>query len=130
MLNLEGIDHIALSVKDVRRSVEWYQKTLGLQRHYEETWGDFPAVIGLGSTSLALFPAGEDAAGSTFERSLIGMRHIAFRAGRSAFEDAQTQLTSEGLEFQFEDHEIAHSIYFQDPDGYVIEITTYELGSD
>jgi catechol 2,3-dioxygenase-like lactoylglutathione lyase family enzyme len=32
-----------------------------------------------------------------------------------------------GISFQFRDHEIAHSIYFYDPDGVMLEITTYDV---
>jgi catechol-2,3-dioxygenase len=36
-------------------------------------------------------------------------------------------LQSRGVPFQFSDHEIAHSIYFTDPDGFLLEITTYDV---
>ena len=32
-----------------------------------------------------------------------------------------------GIEFEFQDHKISHSIYFYDPDRHELEITTYEL---
>lgn len=44
-------------MRDVTRSVTWYQDVLGLERRYANVWGDFPAVPGVGTTSLALFPA-------------------------------------------------------------------------
>ena len=44
MFNLEGIDHVALAVRDVARSVAWYQRVLGLERRYQEAWGDMPSV--------------------------------------------------------------------------------------
>ena len=31
------------------------------------------------------------------------------------------------IPFDFQNHEISHSIYFLYPDGHQIEITTYEL---
>ena len=31
------------------------------------------------------------------------------------------------IEFEFQDHKIVHSLYFYDPDGNLIELTTYEL---
>jgi len=36
-------------------------------------------------------------------------------------------LCAKGMEFHFEDHSISHSIYLRDPDGYEIELTTYEF---
>ena len=37
------------------------------------------------------------------------------------------ELEKRGIKFEFQDHEIAHSIYFRDPDGHQLEITTYEV---
>ena len=55
------------------------------------------------------------------------MLHLALRANRKNFVAAQRDLTDRGITFHFQDHEISQSIYFRDPDGYEIEITTYEL---
>ena len=56
-----------------------------------------------------------------------GILHFAFGTDRRNFLVAQDELTNRGIAFQFQDHEISHSIYFSDPDGHQIEITTYEL---
>ncbi len=53
------------------------------------------------------------------------MRHLAFRVDRANFETAQVELRARGVSFEFADHDIAHSIYFCDPDGHEIELTTY-----
>jgi catechol-2,3-dioxygenase len=53
--------------------------------------------------------------------------HLAFRADRENFLAAQRELEKHGIAFEFQDHEISHSIYFRDPDGHPLEITTYEL---
>ena len=55
------------------------------------------------------------------------MLHLAFRADRKSFLAAQEELKHHGITFEFQDHEISHSIYFRDPDGHELEITTYEL---
>ena len=55
-----------------------------------------------------------------------GLRHVAFMVGRDDLARAQTRLGEHGVEFRFEDHGNAHSVYFRDPDGNVIELTTYE----
>jgi catechol-2,3-dioxygenase len=55
------------------------------------------------------------------------MLHLAFRATREHFLAAQQDLRSRGIEFQVQDHEISQSIYFRDPDGHELEITTYEV---
>ena len=124
--SLMGIDHVAIAVFDVRRSVEWYCAVLGLERRYEDVWGDCPAIVGAGTTALALFPAKPGVA-FPGQGGMPGMRHIAFAADAFNFEAAKQELTDRSIEFHFEDHQIAHSIYFKDPDGYEIEITTYDI---
>ena len=55
------------------------------------------------------------------------MRHLAFKVDRANFEQAQQELKARGIEFEFQDHMISHSIYFNDPDGHQIELTTYDV---
>jgi catechol-2,3-dioxygenase len=53
---------------------------------------------------------------------------LAFRAATYPdFLSAQEELKAKGVAFQFQDHEISHSIYFSDPDGFLLEITTYDV---
>ncbi len=127
MFVLQGIDHVALTVRDVRRSVDWYQDVLGLERRYKDAWGDHPAVVGVGTTSVALFPADTDAPEPRLRRDVPGMRHLAFRVDGQNLATAQQELRRRGIAFEFQDHRIAQSIYFQDLDGHEIEITTYDV---
>jgi len=90
-------------------------------------WDGVPTFIGKGDTGIALFPASPDAQSTTLTRRDIRMLHLAFRANRENFLAAQRELEKRGIKFEFQDHEIAHSIYFSDPDGHQLEITTYEL---
>lgn len=126
ILRLEGIDHVALTVLDVGRSIAWYQSVLGLERRHAGVWGDFPAVLGVGTTSLALFPAPVPNPAPP-GRDVLSVRHIAFRVDRTAFEQARGELEALGLAPTFEDHTAAHSLYFTDPDGHQLEITTYDV---
>ena len=126
-MQLEGIDHVALSVRDVERSANWYIEVLGFERLYAAMWDGVPTFIGKGNTAIALFPAKSNAASVTSSREGIRMLHLAFRADRKNFIAAQEELKRHGIKFEFEDHEISHSIYFHDPDSYQLEITTYEL---
>jgi catechol 2,3-dioxygenase-like lactoylglutathione lyase family enzyme len=124
-MQLEGIDHVAIGVRDVERSAKWYVDVLGFERLHEGAWNGVPTFIGKGATGIALFPASHEAKSSS--RREIRILHVAFRANRENFLAAQRELEKRGIKFEFQDHEIAHSIYFRDPDGHVLEITTYEL---
>jgi catechol 2,3-dioxygenase-like lactoylglutathione lyase family enzyme len=130
MLTLEGIDHVALAVADVERSAAWFVDVLGFERRFDGMWGGIPLFVGKGTTAVALFPRrhspGSAAAGKRAPND-IDMLHLAFRADRKSFLAAQVDLKNRGVPFEFEDHEISHSIYFRSPDGHKFEITTYEL---
>ena len=126
MIEIEGIDHVALAVRDVQRSANWYIDVLGFERRHEGMWNEDPVFIGKGTTALALF-ATHDRNPSARPRGSITMLHLAFRADRKGFLAAQQDLKARDIPFHFSDHEISHSIYFHDPDGHELEITTYEV---
>jgi catechol-2,3-dioxygenase len=74
---------------------------------------------------VALFQAQSGTVGRAGES--VGLRHVAFMVGKEDLERAQARLRESAVEYRFEDHGNAHSVYFQDPDGNVLELTTYEL---
>jgi catechol 2,3-dioxygenase-like lactoylglutathione lyase family enzyme len=126
-MQLEGIDHVALAVRDVERSVQWYVHILGLERQHEGMWNGIPVFVGKGNTGIALFPVSADAKPTQGTHRGIRLLHLAFRANRENFLAAQRELQKRGIKFEFQDHEISHSIYFRDPDGHELEITTYQI---
>jgi catechol 2,3-dioxygenase-like lactoylglutathione lyase family enzyme len=123
---LEGLDHVALAVTDVKRSAAWYIDVLGFELRFPGMWDGVPTFIGKGNTAIALFPK-RNAPEDSKRRPSIGMLHLAMRADRKNFVAAQAALKARGIEFHFQDHEVSHSIYFLDPDGIRLEITTYDL---
>jgi len=131
MINLHSLDHIALAVRDVATSAAWYADVLGLKRVHADVWGDVPTMMSApNGTMIALFPVRFELGGEAQpppRRSAAGFLHLAFRTDRAGFERAREDLAARGIAFHFQDHQIAHSIYFRDPDGHLIEITTYDV---
>lgn len=123
-MRLEQIDHVALHCASPEATMEWYVSTLGFERVFSKHWSGVPIFLRLGSTFIALFP-GRAADDRQIENAIS---HLAFRAATCAdFQSAQAELKSRGIPFEFQDHEVSHSIYFRDPDGFQLEITTYDV---
>ena len=119
---VERIDHVELFVSDLEAAVSWYREVLGLEEF--KRWDPDPILIGDGLTMLALFH--DRGIGESLSPSLGNFRRVAWRVDAAGFEAAQEHLKS--LEIPFKgpiDHEISWSIYFSDPDGHLLEITTY-----
>jgi catechol 2,3-dioxygenase-like lactoylglutathione lyase family enzyme len=122
-MDLECLDHVGLAVSDVGRSARWYEEVLGLERAFDDAWHDYPAVLVAGGSGVALFPARDDGLGSG---SFDALAHVGFRTSRAAFDAARSEVVARGVEYRERDHTVAWSLYLLDPDGYLIEITTYE----
>ena len=127
MMHLQQIDHVALRCASPEATKAWYVSTLGFEHVFPGQGGGVPIFLRLGSTLITLFPQKGHEQASADGR----VWHFAFRAATySDFRLAQTELQARGVSFQFRDHEIAHSIYFSDPDGVLLEITTYDVPKD
>ena len=126
MFAVKRLDHVALTVRDVRKSIAWYRDVFGLERRHAATWGDYPVFMCAGDTALALFEAKGPLSDAPDSGSAAIMRHVAFQVDRVNFVKAQETLRERGIEFVFQDHSISQSIYLRDPDGYELELTTYE----
>ena len=57
---------------------------------------------------------------------VLGLRHVGFRTSRRGLEAAKAELDARGIEYHEGDYVVAWSVYLPDPDGYQVEITTYE----
>lgn len=123
MFTLQQIDHVALTVTDLERSTRWYVETLGFEHLHPGMWNGVPVFVGKPGMALALFPLRDS---SPTKAKGLRILHIAFRASAAEFQNAERSLAARGIPLQAQDHGISHSIYFHDPDGHEIEITTYE----
>ena len=121
-MKINGLDHIALMVSDPEFSAEWYVKTLGLKRyHFENEWEPYPILVLGGTSGLALFPS---QSGQPYTKNqMTGLSHFAFKIDIADLDGAKHRLEKMGIKVSFEDHKYFHSIYFSDPDAYIVELT-------
>jgi len=121
-VDLQFIDHAGLNVTDLIRSAEWYGRVFGFEivHQWKTTW-----MVGRGNMRLGLFLRPTATAIDDLDHK-IAITHLAFRTDAEAFAKAQQELTTLGVAFDTpEDTGIAYSIFFADPDGHQLEITTY-----
>jgi catechol 2,3-dioxygenase-like lactoylglutathione lyase family enzyme len=133
---VEAIDHVELFVPDRHAAAAWYERVLGLRvlarhAHWAEAPGG-PLMISSdsGRTMLALFegtPRGD--------RPTAGFHRVAFRVSRADLDRFLDRLATHPVfdegggelrSLAVRDHGGALSIYFFDPFGHRLELTTYQ----
>ncbi len=126
---LEFLDHVAINVKDINASAEWYHKVLGLKKFKLEKWGEYPIFMLSGKTGVALFPAKSNTK-EIVNPDDIRIDHFAFNVTNQNFEKAKKRYEELGLTFQVKDHHYFRSIYTQDLDDHTVELTTIMVDED
>ena len=121
--SLLRVDHIHLFVTDRASAIQWYGEMLNFKPIAElEFWAasaEEPLTIGSpdGSIRFALFQAQSIPCRSTIALGATGEEFLAWR------EYLSQKL---GVDLKIFDHEVAWSLYFDDPDGNPFEITTHD----
>ena len=123
-IEINFLDHVAIRVKDMDASIDWYGKVLGLKTYRLEAWGDFPIFMLSGKSGVALFPARLDDPELDANSKHVKIDHFAFNVDNENFKKAKQRYTQLNLEFTIQDHHYFHSIYTKDPDGHTVELTT------
>ncbi len=118
------LDHVAIRVKDLNVSAEWYQKVLGLKKYQLPEWGEFPVFMLSGKSGIALFPAKLTDVQLDLNSKNVKIDHFAFNVSNENFEKAKKRYAELNLEFTIQDHYYFHSIYTKDPDRHTVELTT------
>ena len=132
---LAGIHHVAYRCRDAARTVEWYNRVLGMEYvtafaedRVPSTGEDDPYMhvfldAGNGNI-LAFFELPQQPEMGRDPHTPTWVQHIAFRiADEAALLVAQAHIESEGVEVLGPtDHGVFRSIYFFDPDGHRIEL--------
>ena len=124
---IEFLDHVAIRVKDLNRSTEWYQKVLGLKKYQLPEWGEFPIFLLSGKSGIALFPANLNDPKLDLDSKNVKIDHFAFNVTNENFEKAKKRYAELNLIFEVQDHHYFFSIYTKDPDGHTVELTTIKV---
>ena len=124
-------DHLALPVYDAANTYHFYSEVLQLplvDALSGDDWGGKPWLMmffGTGAGQLLALCALQGAQPPPADGLPADVRHYAFSVASSATQEAwKARLRQHGIAFSEEDHGPQHSIYFSDPNGIVLEVTT------
>lgn len=130
MVTPKQLGHLALRVRDIDRSQQFYEEVLGLHvTQKREGVMVFLSAGGDASHELALMSVGPDAPGP--EQNRVGLYHFAWEMNslddlRKLYKHMKSSDVNVG---GVGDHGISLGVYFFDPDGNEIE-AFYELPKD
>ncbi len=122
MIQTQGLTHIHLVVRDLERSLRFYQDVFGM----EERFRDGPKMVFLNTPgSQDLITLNEDPAEAELAGVNGGVAHFGFRLAKSAALDtaiAEVEAAGGKLIRRGEHAPGVPFAYIEDPDGYAIEL--------
>lgn len=126
---VQGVDHVAVRVKNLDLAMDFYTRILGLaitQREYSKPGIEF--FLDCGSSLIALIQGDSQGKEHPFDGKGMGADHVSFRVNPQDFDYAVEELKQKGVEVLFsKKREKSWSVYFRDPDGNKLEITAWPL---
>lgn len=135
-LTVTALDHLVLNVADVARSAAWYQKVLGMEvKVFDPGHGKVPRTsVSFGAQKINLRPIDADKdEWFTADHERAGSDDLCFLTA-AAPETVVTHLRAcdvaieEGPVTKQGARGALRSVYCRDPDGSLIEISSYEMG--
>ena len=125
-MNITGIDHIVLTVKDIEVTVKFYESVLGMQA---ETFGDHRIALKFGHQKINLHQHGKEFEPKA-QLPVPGSADICFITDVElqlvmAHVKSKGVLIIEGPVPRTGATSSIISFYFRDPDGNLIEVANY-----
>lgn len=133
-VKVSAIDHIVINVADVAHSAEWYRKTLGMEvKMFDPGAGKSPrTTLVFGNQKINVRPLGADKVEwFTADHEAAGSDDLCFLTSSTPDEvvahlNACGVAIEEGPVKKQGAHGTLRSVYCRDPDGSLIEISSYE----
>ena len=127
MIKVLGIDHVAINVVDLERSLKFYTEVLGLRispRESQKPGTEY--FLDCGSSLIGLIQGEKDGQKHMLQDGGLGGNHVSFRVSTKAFDRYVDELKTLGVTITYQKkREKSWSLYFLDPDGNKLEITSW-----
>ena len=129
MIRIQGIDHVALNVRDLDKSVEFYTKVIGLKiTAREPSKPGIEYFLDCGPSLLGVIQAKNLDDAHPFAHEGLGANHFSFRIHSDDFELMIKRLEEHGVTIEYaKKREKSWSLYFYDIDGNKLEVTAWPL---
>ena len=127
MIQIQGIDHVAINVRDIDKSVEFYSKVLGLKvTRREPSKPGIEYFLDCGPALIGIIQAKDLDNKHAFENEGLGANHFSFRVHADDFELMIRNLEKNNVRIEFaKKREKSWSLYFYDLDGNKLEVTAW-----
>jgi len=126
-IQVQGIDHVAINVRDLDRSIDFYTNVLGLR--ISEREHQKPGVehfLDCGPSLIGLIQGKEEEGSHLLKHEGIGGNHVSFRVKTQDFDRILEELKTRQVPIMFsKKREKSWSMYFCDPDGNQLEMTAW-----
>jgi catechol 2,3-dioxygenase-like lactoylglutathione lyase family enzyme len=133
-IKVHALDHLVINVADVARTVEWYRKILGMEaKVFDPGGGKAPRTsLSFGNQKINVRPRDADKVDwFTADHQTAGSEDLCFLTSVTP-EEVVLHLKANGV--AIEDGPVPkqgargtlRSVYCRDPDGSLIEISSYE----
>ena len=124
-MKISKIDHVSINVTDIKKSLDFYSRVLGLKQQQTVDCGDFDITYFAlpDGSRLELFDYHGKNHNNPHEESEAGLRHIAFQVEDVA--EHEKLLRAEGVEITLSTCDLpnlgARVLLFLDPNGVTLE---------
>ena len=122
---VKRLNHAVLYVRNVERSVKFYEEALGFRVGMQMPGAAFLNAPGANNDhDLGLFEVGDGAGPNTAGRSAVGLYHLAWEVETLAeLQDVGQRLGRMGALVGASDHGTTKALYAKDPDGIEFEVS-------
>src|SRR3989338_6912073 len=129
MIEIKGIDHVAVNVRDIDKALEFYTKVFGLKvTDREPSKPGVEYFLDCGPSLIGIIQAKDLGQSHPFQNEGLGANHFSFRVDARDFDALIKRLEEHNVKIEFaKKRDKSWSLYFYDLDGNKLEATAWPL---